>query len=639
MVSLAITLLSLLGLAAWLPEPLGNGRPGRVWIGLRMFAALAVLVLASMVADLLGASFHVTAWAIAIAAAAGLVRLAVTAARERAAWHVVAIHPVIVFPLVAAGLIALRGGLVYEPLAWDEVSIWAAVAQQGVGLDSFTGPGITAGVVGYTPGWPMALGYSSAFFGSFDHDRAAIVPFVMHVALLGLLYDVLRFHLDRAGWSGSARTLGAWATVLGLLAVEASWKLAPLNLLIEKPQIYSMIACLALASLAIEAKVSSTGRAKDWIRPSFHLGLALAFGYALKSAMLAFAPAVLVLWAGTVAVRRDLSPRAWIALALTIGPFVALYALWSGLGPKDSSCLVSPLGMIPTILSGSDAERSLDLARRLFGTIAEYLAAFKPGLTVAAVVGALVALTDRRLAVVMVSLAAYVVLYEAALYFYHLYCFSPYYFETLNSWDRFTRVPLRVLHVMGLVLGFIRVAPLLAGLVRSRSVLAGLGVVVVVGLGAWQIMGLHGQFNAMATRANETPEQVSLVRETRIESAKLSGFLVAHPDLAAEVRIVAQGDTGYRLVIANYHLWAATRVALKPPFSWAAAERDIWTVTEDPIERMMRASLVWPLVLDDWMREILAARIDDPHCRADIGRYYLVPEPDAGRFRCMAKPQ
>lgn len=629
MIAMLVVWAILAGIAAWLPAPHDPEAKDGGWVGLRMFSAFAVLVLVLVVSDLLDGSYRVAAYSLMAVAAAGHLRLL---AAVRGGWCVVGTHPVTVFPLIGIAVVALRGGVSYEPLAWDELSIWAAVAQQGTALDHFTGPDITAGVVGYTPGWPMALGFPSVPFGRFDDDRAAVVPFLMHVALLGLLFDVMRWHLGLARWSPVAARLGAWGSVLALLTVEASWKLAPLNLLIEKPQIYSLVACLAIATLAVEVR--------DWRRPALHFGLALALGYALKSAMLAFVPAVPVLWAATAWARRDLTARAWVASILMVAPFVMVYGLWVGLGPKDSSCLVSPLGMIPSVLDGADADRALDLARRLFGTIAGYLADFKPWLTAAAVAGLVAGLTDRRIAPTLLAYLIFVILYEAALYVYHLYCFSPYYFETLNSWDRFTRVPLRVLHVIGVLAGCIRLAPVLSGLARTPAFRGGLALAVVV-LGAWQALALHRQFGHMQSRSNETPDQVALVRHTRAEAMRLIRHLDAHPERTEGMQLIAQGDTGYRMVIANYYLWPAVGVTLRAPFRWSAEADQVWAVpisVDDPVARMARATLVWPLVVDDWMVSLLAERIDDPVCRRNPEAFYFWPVPGADRFECVARP-
>ena len=53
-------------------------------------------------------------------------------------------------------------------------------------------------------------------------------------------------------------------------------------------------------------------------------------------------------------------------------------------------------------------------------------------------------------------------------------------------------------------------------------------------------------------------------------------------------------------------------------------------------DRLLAASVVWPIAADAWMTGILAGLTDDPACRAAPLGYFLVPD-GKGRLVCVAK--
>lgn len=627
MEALLLCWLTFTGLGALAPSLDKRGMPGvRLWAG-----ATLMLVIVFVLNVGAGVGLRLAAQATALLAGAGL-GLAFWRARRNPPSLAALLHPALVLPLAALVVIAWRGGVGYEPLAWDELNNWLGWTRQAVAFDSLDDPRMVNPVRGYTPGWPIALAFPNLLLGRMDESLSAVVPLLLHVAVLGLVFDVAARMLDRAGWAAPSARLGAWALILGALAVEATWKLAPTNLLIEKPQIYALCAVLFLAVVATSRDVRP-GRA------GLHLGLSMVAGYLIKVSMLAFAPALAVIGLALCLLRRrageGLRAQALGAAMLAL-PMAVVYLLWTRMGAPQG-CMSDPLAVFGALLGGQTDGQAGELLARFAGAELDYLRAFKLPLTLAAVAGLAVALTVPRLAIIPLALALYALVYFGALYAYHLSCFGAYYFQELNSVDRFTRVPLRTVHLAGLALPLLAMAPRLAGLAGRRAVVVALAVAVLA-LGAWQVRQLDRSFAAMAARGDADPDQVAVVRAMRAETGAALNLLDRHPGWARRPLMLAQGSAGYETVIANY--FGLGRFRLADMWSWGPEPANVWMLKAEPEQvraTLLAASVVWPVIVDPWMRDVLAGLIRDPACLADPTRYLLVPDPQAGELACVPK--
>ncbi|MBX9633921.1 MAG: hypothetical protein K2X44_02975, partial [Magnetospirillum sp.] len=418
--------------------------------------------------------------------------------------------------------------------------------------------------------------------------------------------------------------------ILAALAVEASWKLAPTNLLIEKPQIYALAACVFLCVLAGERKIGLT-------RTGLHLGLAFSAGYLVKVSMLAFAPALALLWAFITLqrYRRGEKILALAAAAMALAaPVLLTLGIWKVIGPSHG-CMSDPLAVFASLLGGNSDGSARDLLVRFVGAELDYLHAFKLPLTMAAGAGLALTLLSPRLAAIPLALALYVALYFGALYAYHLGCFGAYYFQELNSIDRFTRVPLRVLHLTGLILPALAFAPRLSACTVRRGTVAILAVIVLA-LGARQVQQLNHSFATMANREDSTPEQVAMVRTIRSEAALVSAAVQHRPELARRPLMIAQGSSGYEVVIANY--FALGQFRLPDLWSWGPTPANVWMAPASigqMRETLMGASLIWPVTVDAWMSAVLNELIRDHDCRTRTTDYLLIPVPAAGELTCL----
>ena len=262
-------------------------------------------------------------------------------------------------------------------------------------------------------------------------------------------------------------------------------------------------------------------------------------------------------------------------------PFAVVYVLWQ-IDLIDPSCQARPYLVLERLVAGGvEPGRATDLGGRFAAALGGYLAHYKSPLSALALVGLLTGFWSRRLAVVPVAFLIYAAIYFGALYLYHLACLGEFYFENLNSIQRFTRVPLRTLHWIGPVI------PLLVGLERGWKLPSwrptGVGLAAAAGaLLIWQAVQLDGSFREMRARRAQGAEGLKIVRQVRREAALLRDLLDRRGLGAVAVTQIAQGGTGFRLVIARFEAIGKRRGDAMQRFraigrgSWGAAAANHW---------------------------------------------------------------
>lgn len=625
MSALILCWLVLFGLSGLVPDR-GDGRDD--WLGARAFTAFALLVIAVYLLQIaLGVALRPAALAICAVAALGWIRHAAAWRLRRPDWR----HPIFVLPVAVLAAATIRGGMAYEPLAFDELHNWLGWMRQAVAFGFVDHPGILNSIVGYPPGWPIILAFPNLLLGGIEEGRSTAMFVLMHAALLGLLYDVVKTALIEGGGRNGPAGLGAWAVVLAALGVEATWKLVPTNLLVEEPQTYCLAACVLLTLAAGRHGVSP-------VRAGWMTGCAAALGYLIKVSQLAFMGPLLLLWLMPLWNRRgERSAVLWGIFGVLAVPAL-VWGVWVTKGSVQG-CLSDPVAALRGLAGdGASAERAADLWRRFSAAEIDYVRSYKFPLTLAAVLGLAVGSASRRLVLVPLALLAYFTLYFGALYVYHLDCFGDYYFKVLNSIDRFTRVPLRLMHLLGLVLPVLALAPRWAAMTdRPWMVRSAAAFVVLAGL--WQVRQIDASLHSVATRWDATPDQVETVRSTRRAAQSLAALTEVRPELGRDVVQVVQGGQGYEYVIGQYY--GLGRFRIRPHWSWGPEPTNVWmqeTDAEQMKTRLLSASAVWPVAVDSWMRGILAPLVDEGECREHPERFFLVPNPPTERLSCLARP-
>jgi len=618
--------------------------------GLRLALGYAAMVLILYVGQVIGGvSGPAAFWALFVLAAVGIF-LRLRTIRWSGNVSGFCLHPVWLLLLAGGVAVIANGGIDYLPVTNDEFSHWLG---NPVKINSFGSWSAARGylhLADYPPGWPLLLALPWQVSGNADFGAAAAAPFVLQVAAIGIVFDVVVFltrkHLNA---SNTACVLGGWAFILLFLAAETLGLLWPTTLLIEPPQIlgYTIVLLLLFAS----------GVAKEDQRTlEFSAGTVLASCYLIKSAALIFAPAVLCVFL----LRLILSPagrgrfrETLVSCALVVLPVIIVAVSW-GFISQDNSCLYSPLATLsPEALARAGSLDWQDLANRYTAALWDYISSYKTPLTVAAAIGMLAALV-RRDFVVPLILMLMGTAYLALLYWYHLTCFGDYYFEHLNSIERFTRVLLRTFHAIGLVLLLDAAFHILGRSPDNRGsrpeitvkfVTGGLVLSIVV-LGAWQMSRVYRSVDIVTARTGQPIDfRIDEMRRAAVLIENLKGTSL--PD-APVLQIVSQGMDSAVIDYALFFALSQRRGESRPRYkvarshSWSSDPVNTWqsrASREDVRALLEKADIIWPTTLDPWLGTILAELTDDKCLRALPAKALLriATATDKPRFACVDK--
>ncbi len=473
----------------------------------------------------------------------------------------------------------------------------------------------------------------------------------MHVAAIALIFDLVVFLARRRMDLGSGMSeIAGWGFILLFLAAEALGPLWPTTLLIEPPQ---MLGYTVFLVLLFATEVAP----EDERTLEASAGFVLASCYLIKSAAMLFTPAVVVLVAVRVVARGVNAEHirgAAISTALLICPILITAATW-GLVSDAKGCIYSPLETLtPDALSLARGLDWRDLADRYVGAIWDYVITYKTPLTIAGTIGMAAALA-RGVYRAPLVLGVMATCYLAALYWYHLTCFGGYYFETLNSIPRFTRVLLRALHGVGLVLladaALVAIARFFGpDEVRARFAARWVRyalVLPVVLLAPWQARQVYRSVDIVTTRTGQTidPRIEEMRRAASVIERLKGGRLPAMPVLL----VISQG---LDLAVRDYARFFALsrtrgdtteRYRVGPEHSWSLEPVNVWQTRAGPQHvraRLAEADIVWPTDLDPWLRDILADLVEDDACLRALPEKALIRvtrRTERPRFACIEK--
>ena len=635
------------GLGCWFGF---KSRSGLHMPGLHFAVGYATIILALFFAQpVLGVSGLVTFWCLCILSAGGIIfRLKVAGWPKN--FPALCLHPVWLLLAAGGAAVIANGGVDYLPVTHDEFSHWLGNPIKINAFGSWVSARESLHLADYPPGWPLLLALPWQMSGNVDLGAASTAPFVFHVAAIGVVFDLAVFLVRKHLNASDRQCIAAgWAFILLFMAAETLGPLWPRTLLIEPPQFLGYTIVL----LAVFAGGVAT---QDRRTLEFYAGLTLASCYLIKSAAMIFVPAIIGVFLLRLLLQTDAPNRirdALLSSTLVVLPVVVVAMIWAGIS-NGTGCLYSPMDTLsPEALARAGSLDWRDLATRYTGALWDYISSYKAPLTIAAAIGVGAGLLrGNYLAPVAFGLMS--IAYLGLLYWYHLSCFGDYYFEHLNSIQRFTRVLLRTLHGVGLVLlldaalrGFSRFndnrecpAKVPVAIV-SAGLFAGIAV-----LGAWQIYSVYRSVDIVTARTGQTVDfRVDEMRRAaaRIEELK-TGSLPEDPvlQIASQgmdsavidyARFFAlgrqRGTTSARFKVAGSHSWAP-----KPVNTWQtrASQEDVRRIFE-------KADIIWPTTLDPWLRSVFAGLVDEDCLRTlpEKALIRTVPAPGKIRFVCIDK--
>ncbi len=621
--------------------PLGKA-DGPNSIGLRFVAGIACLILAlyaTMV--LLAVPLRHSMLLIGALAAAGWIRAALQNRILDLSEAIV--HPALILPAFAAIVASVYGPIDYIPYLVDEFTNWIGVSRIIHWADSYEAVRKTIYLPGYTPGWRLLLLAPWQVTGAIDHGLSTAAPFILHVATLALIYDLTVILIRRSGALPPAMSQGAaWLILLLFLTAEGMGRLWTFEMLIEQPQIYMLSAATLLV---LRAELSPL-----MLRPLYALaGIVLAAGFLLKNAVLAAAPAALLVAAlALITSEAPITERlreGAVRAALLLLPLAITMLSWTAIVPSDN-CLSSPMSVF-TAGKGASYD-AIDLARRFIGALGTYVLQYKLAVTLTAAAGLALGIYLGLWRAVLFS-TVFAAVYFASLYWYHLGCFGEYYYRELNSIPRFSRVPIQVLHTLGLLL----LATGILGLANARwpgiavkrgTMLTCIGL--AIGLSAWHVRQTYRTVADLTTRAHQKVDP--RIAEMQMASAFIERRIGLNPTAQPTLAILGQGQDGDVRAYATYFSHRpvpgghVSLFRVHPGTSWSPNPLNVWqahVTAEAVIEELATADILWPLQLDPWLTEQLRILVADEACITRLPNVALVRTVtgDVTRFQCHAK--
>jgi hypothetical protein len=644
----------ILGVATFMPGVTQNRRD---WFGLRFLLAVmaipAVLYLGNVVA---GVPLDTVVRAFALAGAAGILLTFARAGRDRAVRREMMgrlAHPVWTLTLVVFLVAAMHRFPGYMPFPGDEMASWLRLTKQIFLANAYWSELLDYHLGAYTNGWPLMTAFPSLLWGRFNDGDLGPLPYLMHLGLIGASYDVLRDWCRRDGIENGLAGLFSALLVFFLVSVEALWVLYPSDMLIDRPLLYVWAAIFMLG-------LAGLGQPSMNTRLAAMIGFLAAVGYLLKVSVIGIVPSMGVAWLGWqwLALRSEtggLAARVKPALlqaALMLAPLALAWVSWSFFKTGEHcnatpwEAYDSPLGMFTTSKAA--------LAAQFFERDAlAYVSTWKVPMTVIGGAGLLAAMFDRRLRWFSMAVVAFVIFYSFAMYLSYIGCLDVEQAGYLQSFERYFRPNLRLVHFAGIVAGALvvwrfAVARGLAAraMDNQRFRFAG-GFLVIVFLGALALQADRSMVNSTTRFLTNEPLRSTIVgmrEEARYLVREIGKRGLEVPD----VMLVAQAGYNVEFDLARYSAIREERndadrlgymhYLVSGDYNWGPEPGNFSlrvTTPEKLLARWRETDIVWPVVLDDWVRAVLTD-LSGGGCDGPMEDFFLFRNGD-GAFECVSK--
>ena len=635
------------GLGCWVRIP---------GVGIRTFLGwIALPVLLFVLGDLLGFGLRAAAWTVVGISILGMAHGSLKVVKKglRTLSPSAALNPVFVVPAIALASLTLRGGGSYVPLHWDEFSMWLLWPKLQFLADQVWTNAMEISNPGYPPGWPLMLVFPQLFADSFAEGRSVGAVVVLSASLLGLLFDTAltarREPPRQAFW---ILGLLLWIPLIPamdkIIPSDELLEIVPTKLLVEPAQVALNVGVLALMLAWVGSP--AYGRDTRWLAGG--IGLTLAVGYFVKSAMVLFVPltGLAMLW-HLVRRKRDgpLLYEAGITLVLALGPFVVLFAVWQMVAPTSLSCLADPQAFLRSLLGIEKFSIGLN---RFLGESVTFMGSFVNPVSGTFIAISIAGLAFRRFRIVSMLALSWVLVYLGVLYASYLGCFGGYEQRILASLERYESVPFITLTFLGALIGVAclsklsgKFSPTLGkGPVRVGRIL---GVMLFLSALLAHFADATMRFDKMSDRfsAPTKARQFGVAIQT---GRKIREIANKRFDVRPRVRLIMQGSDGREWVVLFYMRVPETRgntmylYDVERPYSWLSTSATPFA-GQAGVEEMIREAtdgdIVWPFRLDHWVGQAVNKMTTNAQCRSQHWAFLLVrrknPTKGEDPFECV----
>jgi hypothetical protein len=336
-------------------------------------------------------------------------------------------------------------------------------------------------------------------------------------------------------------------------------------------------------------------------------------------------------------------------LLLIVLPGAVLVLIW-----KSSLSLSTPTGSPTSVLqldliAKAFSAQSLDITREFVGAVWNYSAAYKTPVSWVALAGLIAAAFNPRWGLIIAVLAVFTIVYFGALNWYHVTVWT----AELKSIQRFSRIPIRIFHLIGLLLLALQTAEFVFGRQRGKlkqliegRLVFGLATGLVVGLAGWQFYQADRRITDLSTRKYQ---HVAAYHTTiPIEAKGVVKLLKRFGRRKPKILVIEQGGNPDVLEVVYYHLISNHRgsgipdVGFHARVSWTPAAGQPPGSAAKPsrlIKELSGADLIWPVRLDNWMAAELRRLVPVSGCAEPLlANIFLVERRQPLSLTCHSKP-
>tara|TARA_B100000315_G_scaffold260886_1_gene326845 strand:+ start:2875 stop:4794 length:1920 start_codon:yes stop_codon:yes gene_type:complete len=573
----------------------------------------------------------------------GLIKLTVKSRPIlRNGWKLALLHPGLLLPMLIFIVGLFSDQATYLLWNFDEFASWGSWAKQIFVADTFWREDMET-LRSYPKGWPLAIAFAHFPSDSYNEFRGIALLAIFHVALLALFFDLIRKILEiESGCSGKISFLIAWSLILLLLAAEVSWKLLPPSLLIERPVMYWS---LGLFSLGLMAWYEEKTQPILFIG----MGLILASALTLKTPTSSLAiPTIIIgfLYWKSHHVREIPLPK--LALYLLL-PFAIIAGLWIAQS-SDQNVSVGFRIYFDDVIR----ERFFNVTALLMTAFTDYLGAYKSPLTGLGIIGLITAFWSARQRNVVIALLIFVAMSWLGLWPLYMFSILGNEHEALPSFQRYARLPIRLIHFFGLVLlavnlfAYSRLNFSWFQVILREKNLIRLCYLAILLLGGYQFWSANQSFSDMALRTYGSTtadlNRAERIAVFQVHSKRLNTLIKELKLSTPSTLFISQGGDGFVQSMARYYsignLKNSTLRSYKISggWSWGPGRKNMWMrkTTKETFSQLISGNeIIWPYKLDDWTTSVLKNFTDDQQCRQDLSDYFLIKINN--QFKCFSK--
>jgi hypothetical protein len=381
---------------------------------------------------------------------------------------------------------------------------------------------------------------------------------------------------------------------------------------------------------------------------SFTVGVMLAAGLMVKISVLAAVPAaaVMVIYLSLAEKSGASGNRRAMDSVLNIGLFLLPIALVQAAWVDHAAQFQTDLSKLDISLDYSADH--IALLARLGDAAWAYIESWKMPLTLMSAVGLAYGASKQEFRPVVIGLLLYFIIYGAGLFQLYAFRFGPIEVAELQSHQRYLRVPLRLMHILGIA--FLLILAMTDAMGSrfdfkqyfSARGFIGAAILAVVMIGGYQLYAVRQGLTDVRDRYSLSQERLGVITELRRDRQALKPILNEFGKSKPLIALIAQGGDGYSLRVARFLALSngkgeeRVKYRIFGIYSWSDHPDN---TSRQPIAAskligiLRTADIIWGHRRDAWFDNVF--KIFTAGCAEDASWRFLVKQGAGNSYRCI----